>query len=140
MIPNIDEALFPIVRIGYGSTLELDEISQFGAALLRIFQGRGPMVTVADISLLRPAQVSALHRKRVAEEADKLAERGAFIAEAVIIGNPIVRALYVGYTWARKKKTHPSEAFGDPITALAWARDHVHRFEERTARARPPSR
>lgn len=127
MVPNVDDALWPIVKITYGTTIELDEIAKFGERLLHVFQGRGPFVTLADISELRPAQVTALHRKRIAEEADKLAARGAFIAEAVIIRSPLVRALYVGYNWARIRKSYPSEAFADPLAALAWAREQAQR-------------
>jgi hypothetical protein len=90
-------------------------------------------VTLADISDLQPAQVNALHRKRIAEVADQLAARGAFIAEAVIIRSPLVRALYVGYSWARTRKSYPSEAFADPLAALAWAREQA----QRTARGKP---
>jgi hypothetical protein len=127
MVPHVDDALWPIVKISYGATIELDEIPEFGMRLLRVFQGRGPFVTLADISELRPTQVTALHRKRIAEEADKLAARGAFIAEAVIIRNPLVRALYVGYQWARSGKSHPCETFADPLAALAWAREQAQR-------------
>jgi hypothetical protein len=79
-------------------------------------------VTVADISALSVTATTALHRKRVAEEADKLARKGAFVGEAVIIRNPLVRVLYLGYTWLRKHADYPSQTFADWSTARDWAR------------------
>lgn len=122
MVPAIDESEWPIVRITYGETLGLDEISEFGRRLDALFTRRGPMVTVADISALSVTTTTALHRKKVAEEADKLASKGAFVGEAVIIRNPLVRVLYHGYTWLKTRDDYPSETFKDWSTAREWAR------------------
>src|SRR5208282_2450696 len=108
-----DDAEWSIVRITYGETLGLDEIPELGRRLDAIFARRGPMVTVADISALSLTATGALHRKRVAEEADKLASKGAFLGEAVIIRNPLVRVLYHGYTWLKTRSDYPSETFQD---------------------------
>jgi len=125
MLPRIDESTWPIVSIEYGEEITFDEIAQLGEALQRIFRKRGPMVTLADIGALSAAATTALHRKRIAEESDKLAAMGAFLAEAVIVPNPVLRAIYVGYTWARHRKGYPSQAFPSPAPALVWAREQA---------------
>jgi hypothetical protein len=122
MVPAIDDSEWPIVRITYGETIGLDEIPEFARRLDAIFTKRGPFVTVADISALSVTATTALHRKRVAEEADKLARKGAFIGEAVIIRNPVVRVLYHGYTWLRTRDDHPTQTFAEWSTARDWAR------------------
>jgi hypothetical protein len=121
MVPAIDDSEWPIVRITYGETIGLDEIPEFARRLDTIFTKRGPFVTVADISALSVTATTALHRKRVAEEADKLASKGAFVGEAVIIRNPVVRVLYHGYTWLRTRDDYPSRTFADWSTAKDWA-------------------
>jgi hypothetical protein len=121
MVPAIDESEWPIVRITYGEVIALDEIGEFAGRLLAIFSKRGPMVTVADISALSVTATTALHRQRVAEESDKLAQKGAFLGEAVIIRNPVVRVLYHGYTWLKKRSDYPSQVFADSSSAKEWA-------------------
>jgi hypothetical protein len=127
MLPRVDDSSWPIVAIDYGETITFDEITELGAALLRIFQKRGAMVTLINIGALRATTITAMHRKKLADEADKLAARGAFLAEAVIVPNAIVRALYAGYTWASQRRTFPSRAFPDPTSATVWARQQAHR-------------
>jgi hypothetical protein len=122
MIPAIDDTEWPIVRITYGETIGLNEIAEFAGRLDAIFTKRGPFVTVADISALNVTATTALHRKRVADEADKLASKGAFVGEAVIIRNPVVRVLYHGYTWLRTRDDYPRQTFADWSTARDWAR------------------
>jgi hypothetical protein len=122
VVPAIDESEWPIVRITYGETIGLNEIGEFARRLDAIFARRGPMVTVADISALSVSATTALHRKRVAEESDKLADKGAFLGEAVIIRNPVVRVLYLGYTWLKTRSDYPSQTFKDWSAAREWAR------------------
>ena len=125
MLPRIDDSSWPIVTIDYGEVITFEEIDELGKTLRRIFEMRGPMVTLANIGRLSVTATTALHRKKVAEEADKLVALGAFIAEAVVVPNAIVRALYVGYTWAGQRRSHPSQAFADTPAALVWARQQV---------------
>jgi hypothetical protein len=122
MVPTINDSEWPIVTITYGETIGLDEIPEFARRLDAIFTKRGAFVTVADISALNVTNTTALHRKRVAEQADKLAAKGAFIGEAVIIRNPAVRVLYHGYTWLRRRDDYPTKTFPDSSTARDWAR------------------
>jgi hypothetical protein len=122
MLPKVDDSSWPVVRITYGETISFDEITELERQLLGVFQKRGPLVMLIDISALAATSVTALHRKRLAEGADRLAGRGALLAEAVFIPNPVLRALYVGYTWARARKTFPSASFVHADAALAWAR------------------
>jgi hypothetical protein len=121
MVPVIDESEWPVVKATYGAKLTLPDIEEFEARLLAIFVKRGPMVVVADITVLSLATTTALHRKKVAEGADRLAQRGALLGEAIIIGNPVVRVLYHGYTWL-KTREFPSKAFESPRDAHAWAK------------------
>jgi hypothetical protein len=99
-----------------------DEIQTLTVRLRGILKKRGPMVTVVDLSELNLTQFTALHRKRLAEEAEKLAGEGAFLGGAVIIRNPVLHALFVAYQWARGTNTpFPSKAFSDTASAVAWA-------------------
>ena len=121
-MPSVDDSEWPIVTITYPEVIALEEIPAFARLIQDIFTKRGPMVTVADISALNLSATTALHRKKVAEEADRLAQKGAILGEAVVIRNAAVRVLYQGYLWARKRQGHPSRVFDDPSKARAWAR------------------
>jgi len=125
MLPRIDDSSWPIVAIDYGEVITFEEIAELSKALQRIFEKRGPIVMVVDIGAVSAKATTALHRKRLAEESDRLAAMGAFVAEAVIVPNPVLRAIYVGYTWAGKRKNYPSQAFHDSTTALAWAHEQI---------------
>lgn len=134
MMPRIDATRWPIVEIVFGDTITFDDITDFEAALLRILKEQGPMVVVSDISALKAGEVTALHRKKVAEMADRLGAQGGIIAEVVIIKSPLLRALYAGYSWARKRSDYPSEAIGDRTAAFVWARKHAMAARPRAAR------
>jgi hypothetical protein len=122
MLPEIDESSWPIIKVTYPPVVTLEEIPVAAGRLRKIFTKQGPMVTVSDISAVSVRAATPLIRKRVAEEADKLASMGAFIAEATIIRNPIVRVLHVGHAWLRVRTNHPIAAFSDWPPALDWAR------------------
>jgi hypothetical protein len=122
MMPDIDESSWPIIKVTYPPIVTLEEIPVAASRLRKIFTTRGPMVTVSDISAVSVRAATPVIRKVVAEEADKLAAMGAFIAEATIIRNPIVRVLHVGHAWLRVRTNHPIAAFADWPPALAWAR------------------
>jgi hypothetical protein len=123
MLPRIDDTSWPIVTIDYGEVITFEEIAEVSTALERIFEKRGPFAILVDIGALSATATTALHRKRLAEESDRLSAMGAFLAEAVVVPNPVLRALYVGYTWAGKAKSYPSRAFHDSAAALVWARE-----------------
>jgi hypothetical protein len=125
MTPNVDDSSWPIVRITYGAVITFDEIAELERRLQSIFQKRGPMVMLIDIGRLAITSPTPLHRKRLAEASDRLSAQGAFLAEAIFIPNPILRALYVGYTWARTRKDFPFASFTDAEAALAWAREQA---------------
>lgn len=125
MLPRIDDSSWPIVAIAYGEVITFDEIVDLSKALQRIFEKRGPIAMLVDIGALSATATTALHRKRLAEESDRLAAMGAFVAEAVIVPNLVLRAIYVGYTWAGKRKTYPSQAFQDSATALVWVHEQI---------------
>jgi hypothetical protein len=125
MLPRIDDSSWPIVAIAYGEVITFEEIAELSKALQRIFEKRGPIVMLVDIGAVSATATTALHRKRLAEESDRLAAMGAFLAEAVVVPNPVLRAIYVGYTWAGKRKTYPSQAFHDSTAALVWARQQI---------------
>lgn len=121
MVPVIESSDWPVVIATYSATLTLGDIDEFEARLMAIFARRGPFVIVADITELNLATTGALHRKKVAEGADRLCQRGALLGEAIVIRNPVVRFLYHGYTWA-KTRDFPSKAFDDHRAAREWAR------------------
>jgi|HubBroStandDraft_1064217.scaffolds.fasta_scaffold15190_3 hypothetical protein len=125
MMPDIDDSSWPIVKVTYPPFVTAKEIPLAAARLRAIFAKRGPMVTVSDISAIDVKAATPVLRKMVAEEADRLARAGAFIAEATIIRNPLVRILHVGHAWLRVRKDHPTAAFSDWPSALQWARERA---------------
>jgi hypothetical protein len=121
MVPEIDESDWPIVRLTFGPSITFEEIDELARRLKGIHGRLGPMVTVTDISAMSATATTARHRQRIAQEADDLSRKGALLGEAVVIRNPIVRALFVGYNWL-KTTSFPSRAFDDSASAAAWAR------------------
>ena|SRR6185436_16833790 len=120
MAPEVDDSKWPLVEIVFPDTITFDDIAGLGQRLLEILERRGPFASVADISALKLDSVTPLHRKKIAEAADRISAMGGFIGEAVVIRNPVVRVLYVGYSWVRRRPEHPVETFGDKSSALAW--------------------
>ena len=120
MVPVIDETMWPIVTLTFGEFITLAEVGELARRLRAIRSRRGPMVTVNDINAMSVTGTTALHRRRIAEEADDLARTGALLGEAMVITNPLVRGLYLGYSWL-KKVNYPSKAFGDAVSAKVWA-------------------
>lgn len=121
MRPQVDDSAWPIVRITYGERLSLDEIAELALLLRQIFERRGPMITVSDLRRINPLEATALVRKQVAFEVDNLDEVGAFLAEAIVVPSPLLRALFAAYNFARRRSSFPSEAFEDVGSAMAWA-------------------
>lgn len=121
MRPDVDDCAWPLVRITYGERISLDEIDELAKRLRQLFEQRGPMITVSDLSRVTALEATAMLRKRIAYEVDLLAEDGAFVAEAVVVPSPLLRALYAGYHWMRKQRTYPSQSFEDLASATEWA-------------------
>jgi hypothetical protein len=92
MLPRIDDSRWPIVRNSPTATSSRSRRSQSSRSLQRIFETKGALAMVVDIGAVKATALTALHRKRLAEESDRLAAMGAFLAEAVIVPNPILRA------------------------------------------------
>jgi hypothetical protein len=121
MKPEIDESGWPLVRIQYGAELTLEDIQYLAERIEGIFRKRGPMVTIADIGALSLRSTTAAQRRVIAEDADRLAGLNLFIAEAVIIPNPVLRVVYASYVWARRRLNHPYACFAEESAAQAWA-------------------
>jgi hypothetical protein len=121
MKPAIDETGWPLVRIQYGAELTLEDIQYLAERIEGIFRKRGPMITVADIGAVTLRSTTSVERRRIAEDADRLAGMNLFIAEAVIIPNPVLRVVYASYIWARRRLNHPYACFAEESAALAWA-------------------
>jgi hypothetical protein len=119
--PVIDDSAWPLVRIQYGRELTSEDIQYLAERVEGIFRRRGPMVTVADIGAVSLKATTAEHRRMIAEDADRLAALNLFIAEAVIIPNPVLRVIYASYVWARRRLNHPYACFAEESAALAWA-------------------
>ena len=103
----VDVSGFPCVRITYPAEMSLDDIERLMVKMLDIHKQRGPFLTIDDISKLDQSKVTALHRKRLAEHTDRLAERGALIAEIVVVPSLLLRAVFTGYSWMRQRNSHP---------------------------------
>jgi hypothetical protein len=121
-IPAVDETDWPIVRITYAEELSLDDITAGAGIVHRIFETRGPMVAIADISALSLTATTPLIRRAVAIEVDKLAEKGAVLGEAVIIRTRAARLIFQGYLWLRTTDAYPIQVFDDHTKAEQWAR------------------
>jgi hypothetical protein len=87
------------------------------------------MVIVSDIGALQAEAGLGLHRRMLAEEASTLEAVGAFIGEAVIIPKPVLRMLFIGYSWVRRGPAHPVATFPDRSSAVDWARTLLEKRE-----------
>jgi hypothetical protein len=134
---RVEESGWPLVHIWFEGTITLEEVATLAETLHRVHKSHGPMVLVGDLGHLRAASVNALHRKAVADVADALARDGALVAEAVIAPQPVLRALFTGYTWLRSRTNHPQKVFAEPLGALAWAREQGR--EQAVLRRSPPN-
>jgi hypothetical protein len=121
-LPAVDETDWPIVRITYGEELSLDEVATTAGIFHRIFETRGPMVAVADISALSLMTTTSLIRRAIAIEVDKLSEKGAILGEAVIIRTRAARLIFQGYLWLRTTDAYPMQVFDERAKAEQWAR------------------
>jgi hypothetical protein len=122
VVPAVDESDWPIVRIRWPEEMTLDDVTTLGGLLDRIFERRGPLVLVSDISALSLAATTPVIRRAVAIEADKLTDRGALIGSAVVIRTRAARLIYEGYLWLRTRHAYPIQLFEDQAKAEAWAR------------------
>jgi hypothetical protein len=121
---SIDASRWPMVQVTCPQQVSIPDVSRFMRQLDELFRARGPMLLMCDLDGMSADAVTPLLRKKLAEEADRLAERGAFVAEAIIIRNPILRTCYAAYTWARRKHDYPSKTFGDIALAKDWLCSH----------------
>lgn len=118
----VDSTGHPIVRIVYPREIRTEDVEDFCSALLEVHRTRGPILSIADLTDLDVRFVTAMHRKRVAEVADALAERGGVLAEYVVVPSVLLRAVFTGYSWMRLTKTHPQVAFATFDEAYRAAR------------------
>ncbi len=127
MIPEIDVKDFPVVRFKFGESMTLAEVDAHGARAEALFNERGPFISLSDLSATDFSKNPSTVRKRIAEVADHLAQKKAFIAEYVIVPSALVRALFTAYTWIRTKKNHPLEAFANAALAQKAADQILHK-------------
>jgi hypothetical protein len=121
-VPVVDDSDWPIVRVTYGEELTLDEVPIGAGIVNRIFETRGPMVAIADISALSLTAITPLIRLAIANEVDKLTDKRAILGEAVIIRTRAARLIFRGYLWLKTTHGYPIQVFEDPAQAEKWAR------------------
>lgn len=122
MLPVVDDSEFPIVRIVFGKDLTVADVEQHHSNFTTLFEARGPFLSIAEADQMSFTSQAAPARKLLAECADHLGERGAFIAEFMVVNSAVVRALFTAYTWLRAKKTHPVQCYANLAEAQAEAR------------------
>jgi hypothetical protein len=111
-----------VVRLTYPEEVTFADVDKLAERLDSLLSGRGPMATVAELDGLRPTAMTPLVRKYIAEKADDLARRGAFIAEAIVVEHTVLRAIYRAYTWIRNSQPYPTQCFSTTEDATLWAR------------------
>jgi hypothetical protein len=121
-VPAIDDSDWPIVRITYAEVLTLDEVPLGAGMVDRIFETRGPMVLVSDVTALNLTAATPPLRRAIAIEADKLTDKGAILGEAVVVRTPAARLLFRAYLWLRTTQAYPIQIFEDQARAEQWAR------------------
>ncbi len=126
--PSVDTSEYPIVRIRFQPELTHEDIGRHHETFDRLFNERGPFLTIATLDQLRPGHLSAKHRRALGESADALARRGAFIAEFVVTQSSILRGFVTAYSWLRSHKNHPLICFATEAEALAAAHDYLARY------------
>lgn len=127
---HVDASEHPIVRITFPRVMRLEDLDVLNPTVIELVETRGPMITVADFPDLDLRTVTAAFRKRMAEQADDMAERGGLIAEIVVLPSTLYRAMFTAYSWMRARKTHPQLAFATLEEAMVEARAWARRYEE----------
>jgi hypothetical protein len=103
------------------------DVERMARQLHDLLRMRGPMALVCDLEALNPTAITPMLRWTLANEADKLAAAGAFVAEAIILRNSLLRGLYRAYTWNRQRLDYPSETFADLADARPWLLSHLEK-------------
>jgi hypothetical protein len=113
---------WPVVQLTYPAEVTSGDVARLARRLNELFKQQGAMAIVAHIDHMKAASITPMLRGLIAEEADKLAEQGALLAEAVVVRDPVLRGLHRAYTWARRRQDYPAETFANLRPATEWAR------------------
>lgn len=124
--PLIDTAPWPLVMITFAAVALPDEVDIYLKTLEAIYQrgNREPFVTVADMSHVDPASISAALRQKVARGLADLERRHphAKRGEAVIIPSGVARAAYTAVNLMRPRTPYERKVFANKLEAREWAR------------------
>jgi hypothetical protein len=137
--PTLDTSEYPNVWIRFQAELTHEDIAQHHETFERLFTERGPFLTIATLDQLRASHFTAKHRRALAESADALASRGAFIAEFVVTQSTLLRGWFTAYSWLRSVgRNHPLSCFATEAEALTAARAYLSRYNSGLTPRRPP--
>src|SRR5690606_24195724 len=120
---RVNDSQWPVVRIDFLGNISFQDVEKLSKELRKVQLTRGAFVVLSDLTNLRAASATARLRQAIAEVADEFSGQGALLAEAVIVPNPILRALFTGYTWLRRNTQHDQKTFADFESALSWAQE-----------------
>jgi hypothetical protein len=128
---QVDESHWPLVEVRWLDVASDPELAEFLAMLDRWLARGVPFGLLLDS---RGAQgLSSEQRKLVLATMKRTADlTGRHLVQAIVIDNPIQRALYFAMAWAFAMP-FPSKAFGDLDAARAWLKVQVD------ARSQPPA-
>jgi hypothetical protein len=117
---TIDVSAWPLVRIGlYSVTPQL--VDAFLTQLAEIAE-RGPFVTVADARASSAPDANL--RRQLFAGLQRIHDRGNWLAEAIVMDNPILRGIVTAYSWVRSVKA-PLAVFSTVESAERWAIEHL---------------
>jgi len=125
MLPQIDASQHPVVVIVLEPEATLDEIDEFGEALLRLEREKGPFHAITDARQMSVLASTAMHRAKVSAVVNDASARGALLSEAIVVSPGPQQAIITAYSWLKKDKTHPFTVVTTIEAARAWTQERL---------------
>jgi hypothetical protein len=123
----VDDSEDPIFKVVWPASMSVEEIEGAMRQLSRAVQGdTGPVGLLLDATAVRPAGVTALHRRAVAEGIHRLRRdhpRRTY-ANAIVLSSTLVRALATGIMWLTSP-TGETRFFSTQREARSFLRDFI---------------
>jgi hypothetical protein len=115
---EIDESTYPIVRLGWSAAISDEETREVLAAIDRLLARGRPFGLLIDSRSGLP--FSGEQRALIIEHIKaNRATSERLLVQALVIDNPMVRALYYAVSWA-VPMPFPSKVFSEVAAAREW--------------------
>lgn len=132
MLPTIDTAALPLVRITYPEMMTEEDVDEYAKRLGDLL-ATAHIGTVVDLRPINPTAAGAAGRRYLAAAIDGVTTKhpGRLVAEAIVMDSTILRGLYTAFCWIRSDGSYSSRPFADVPSAEAWVKAELDRQAER---------